>query len=359
MRPIPASALRSDKQCPHIYSLEEDRLSRSTPAGIAPTSFNHLIIIRDTSLNETFRRVHQLMMKMLRRAFRRPEKLAPLPAEHIDAPCMRAIEARIPVGDTVTITPSFQSTRENEPIEEERLGNVMVTGRYGRIYRREYWLMQFSWYGGQTFLPPSYQIPPKPADNATRTEHIEGACTSTISPFDGVYGHALLDELPFLLWLMEAKRYEKYDAILCTKLALRLLERTRHTEIEQLLKRARPARSDTRYEIADFTAIRRSGCRMNPSMEEMQLLRSQLPNRPASKSANMPTRIYLARASSLRTVENEDEIRQILKTYGVEVVSPAKSQNPWEAFRSSRHRDRCCWIGPCRLGFHEIRRGAF
>jgi capsular polysaccharide biosynthesis protein len=245
---------------------------------------------------------------------------------------MRALEARIPVGDTVTIAPSFQSTREEEPVSEERLGAVTVTGRHGRIYQRGFWLMQFSWYAGQTFLSPSHQIPPMPADSATSVARIEGACTSTISPFDGIYGHALLDELPFLIWLMEANRYEKFDTILCTKLALKLLERTRHEKTEQILKRARPAQSDTRYEIADFTAIRRTGCRMNPSAEELQLLRSQLPNTLTGNSAELPSRVYLARTSALRTVENEDEILEVLKRHGIAVVFPAQMQNPWDVF---------------------------
>jgi hypothetical protein len=273
-----------------------------------------------------------LALKKLRRLLGRSGEAPLLPDDHIDAPCMCAVEAQIPVGNHVAITPSFRPADENASIEEVPLGNVVVSGRQGRIFQRGFWLMRFSWYGGQTFLPPSYQIPPISIDNATRTEAVDGACTSTISPFAGVYGHALMDELPFLLWLLEEKRFEKYDTILCTTLALHLLERTKHRMSARLIERARPARDDTLYEVSAFTAIKRSGCRMNPSMEELQLLRSRLPATLAKEPMETPTRVYLARNSRQRTVENEHEIRSILNRFGFTSVSPTSLQNPWAVF---------------------------
>ena len=71
--------------------------------------------------------------------------------DHIDAPLLKAVEARIPNGDTYLIAPSFQSVRENEPFEQIHLGRALVTGGVGRVYQRGIWLMQFSWYAGQTF----------------------------------------------------------------------------------------------------------------------------------------------------------------------------------------------------------------
>jgi len=271
------------------------------------------------------------LRRSLRRLISLPAAL-PAPADHIDAPYLRAVEGRIPIGDQVVIVPSFQSTLETEGVEEVRLGSVRVSGSRGWIYQNGIWLMLFSWYGGQSFLPQSYQIPPSLDLIPGNSETIRGSATSTIPTFGSIYGHVLLDELPLLLYLMEDDRFKKYKTVLCSKLATRLLLRIRHPNLDQLIARARAARSDTSYEMTDFTAIRRTGCRMNPSRDEIELLRAHSPTLRGAAPNSTPSMVYLRRASSTRAIRNESAVYEILDRHGIESRAPGELSDPWDTF---------------------------
>jgi hypothetical protein len=256
----------------------------------------------------------------------------PAPVDHVDAPYMRAVEARIPVGNAVAIVPSFQSALEDEPVQEVRLGAAKVSGASGWIYQNGIWLMHFSWYGGQSFLPPSYQIPLAPDGPAAHTQTIRGSATSTVPTFSSVYGHVLHDELPLLLHLMDGGRFKRYETILCSQLAMRLMGRFDHPNRDQLLARARAARPDTSYQMTDFTALRRTGCRMNPSKQEIDLLRAHTPALHGVAGNGKCSMMYLMRASATRQIRNEGAVYEVLDRHKIARVAPRELSDPWGSF---------------------------
>lgn len=263
-------------------------------------------------------------------------KSAPPPhpiIDFIDAPVMRGAEAYIPTGDTVAIAPNFHPARQGEPIAPVRLGEAEVSGTHGWIRQRKLWLMQFSWYGGQSFLPPSYQTPPQAPPPAEQTQEIAGEAASTIPCFDRVYGHILLDELPLLLFLLKDGRFRDFDAILCAPFARKLLLRLDHPDLPQMMERLIAADSATTYRCASLTALRRSGCRSNPSREEVDLLRGAAA--PFARSDDWPRRIFLKRGAGSRAVTNMEDVSKTLKDHDITPVNAGEHPNPWALFANA------------------------
>lgn len=254
----------------------------------------------------------------------------------MDAPCMTAVEACLPVGDAVVIVPSFRSTRETDAIEPVRLGAATVRGANGAVRQLGIWQMQFSWYGGQSFLPPAWQIPPVPVPEPTSVETLAGPVLSTVPTFGTVYGHALLDELPLLLWLIEKPgRLSPFQTVLCSAVALGLLRRTRHPEREALVARARPADWMTLYDISDLTVLRRTGCRMNPSWGEMALLRAEVDPVLRPTPPGTPRRLFVDRPAESRSIRNRAEIVDVARRHGLSVIAPEDLDDPWACFAAA------------------------
>lgn len=249
----------------------------------------------------------------------------------IDAPVMRGTEAYIPTGDMVAMAPNFHPARQDAPIAPIRLGEADVSGAHGWIRQRKLWLMQFSWYGGQSFLPPSYQVPPYAPPPAEQTREIAGEAVSTVPCFDGVYGHVLLDELPMLLFLLKDGRFRDFDVILCTPLARKLLSRISHPDLPQMIERMITSDRTSSYHCASLTALRRSGCKANPSREEMDLLRGAAA--PSfERPEDWPRRIFLVRGAGSRAISNMEDVSKVLKGHNITPVNAGEHPNPWALF---------------------------
>lgn len=274
--------------------------------------------------------------------------------DHIDAPILRAVRTRIPVGDAVLVVPNSEPFHSSDTVEEVRLGEVTINGHFGRIRQRGVWLMEFSWHGGQTFLPPSYRTEPQRERQAERQETIRGRVTSTVVYQGRVYGHALLDELPLLLYLLNTGRFREFDGILMGSLAGRLLKRCTHPDIDALLARTIIAQSNVVYRADDFTAIQRTGCCRNPSRQELDLVRQFAKPNPAVKQEIMPTCIFLKRTSNTRSIENEAEVDLIIAKHGLSPINASKISNPWQMFAQAKlvvgvagsDLSDCCFMAP-------------
>ena len=146
----------------------------------------------------------------------------------------------------------------------------------------------------------------------------------------------LLDELPLLLFLLEGQAYKKYDAILCSAMAITLLKRITGPGIEDLAARLTPAEDHAAYDFEDFTALLRSGCRMNPSGSELDILRKTalLQDDPCQK--NFKPRFFLKRASATRSIINQADIELILNKYSINSICPAEIGNPWGLFAAAQ-----------------------
>lgn len=253
--------------------------------------------------------------------------------DYIDAPVMRGEVAHIPTGDTITMAPNFIPVRADAAIEAIKIGEAEVTGMHGWIRQRGIWLMQFSWYGGQSFLPLCYQVPPRKPSPAENMRDLEGNVVTTVPCFDTVYGHVLKDELPFLLHLLHDETFKLYDVILCSRLAMKLIQRVSHPNLASFMDRMQGADRQTIYRVQSLTAMRRSGCKSNPSRSELDLLRNAA--EPHETTGTFPKRVFLVRESETRQIENMQAVSEVLERFEVAMVSPGEHANPWSLFANA------------------------
>jgi Glycosyltransferase 61 len=259
-----------------------------------------------------------------------------VPVDYLDAPIMDAVSAEIPAGAANLCVPSYVSRREDEDIREVALGRIELCGDNGWIFQHGIWLMAFSWYGGQSFLSPSFVVPVvRPARRRASAPPIEGRSVSTLGDFPQVYGHVLLDELPKLLYLLESASLRDYDTIICSPLASHLLSRVGHPRMAELRGRIRTLDRDLRYCCDDFIALQRAGCRMNPSRKEIELLRRYGLNAKAEME-DFPPSMFIERGSQTRAIENFDSVKETLDRFGIVICSPNRFKNPWRAFAAAR-----------------------
>ena len=257
-----------------------------------------------------------------------------LMVDYIDAPVLKATPTLIPVGKAHAYTHNYEPAHNRATVEEVHLGSVTIDGKYGRIRQRGIWLMEFSWYGGQSFLSPSYQGAPPEDPKQKKIIFLEGVVTSTQTFFGSVYGHALLDELPILLNLLENDRYRTFDTILCGNFAFKLLNRISTPNMEGLLKRIRIADPTALYHCAKFISFRRTGCCKNPSLEELKILQHYALDSERATLAS-PRQFFIKRESITRKIENWSEIEKILINQDIDIVLASTISNPWRYFANA------------------------
>lgn len=255
--------------------------------------------------------------------------------DYIDAPIIRPKPAYIPVGRHIVYSHNYESTREKYEIEYVPLGKAVIDGDYGRVRQRGVWLMEFSWFGGHTFLSPSYQIhPPRDRKKSYRT-CLSGVTMSSKTFYSNVYGHVLLDEMPMLLSLFEDNMYQNLDNILCSDLAMKLIERMELPHSDQFKNKLRVCDVNTEYFCEEYIAYRRTGCCKNPSVGELQLIRKYA-QATYDEGSSTAERIFLKRSSSERSIVNWSEIESLLNHHRFEIVSGAALNNPWQYFGNAR-----------------------
>lgn len=279
------------------------------------------------------RQLIQGLGKLARRIGLRKPK--PLP-NYIDQPVLRAAPGNIPIDGYFVITPNFAPVTQNTVPEAVPLGTVTVTGGNGRILQRGIWLREFSWYGGLTFLSPSHRHEPRDEVFASPPVKLAGKVTSTIAFWSRIYGHVLLDELPLLAYLLDTGHFRDFDQILVSPLASRLLDRCRHPDLEALKARLILAQPGHSYASTDFVALRRTGCLMNPSRQELDILTKICSTAPINENAPEPSRIFLQRTGEKRKIRNFSEIQEVLDRYDIEVVQATKMPDPWHLFAKAQ-----------------------
>lgn len=255
---------------------------------------------------------------------------------YIDAPVLHGFTSQIPVGSSFVICPNYEPAQEADALQEVPLGGVEVEGLHGQIWQRSIWLMEFSWHGGHSFLSPSHRPSPPRRNLSELTKvSIHGPTTSTLSFASRVYGHVLLDELPLLLDLLASKRFEVFDNIISSPLALKLLRRCTHPDAEHLIKKIIPAQEDKKYSCEEYTALKRTGCCKNPSLHELRLLREMGLAKNAQPGEKGQARIFLTRKGASRRIKNFDELLPVLNRHNFTVTAGEEISDPWQYFSTA------------------------
>lgn len=129
-----------------------------------------------------------------------------------------------------------------------------------------------------------------------------------------------------LLFLVKDGRFRDFDTILCTPLAKKLLLRLNHPDLPQMMERIIAADRASTYHVASLTALRRSGCKANPSREEIDPLREAAA--PFDRSENLPKPIFLIRGAGSRAITNVEEVSKVLKDHNITPVNAGEHPNP-------------------------------
>lgn len=250
--------------------------------------------------------------------------------DYIDAPVVKPTLARIPVGEYFLISHNYEPYQSSRFVEEIPLGKVVVDGAHGRIRQRGIWLMEFSWFAGQTYMSPSHRIP-VPTESQVRSKtKLDGMFTSTVTFYSKTYGHALLDEFHLLLYLLDTGRFRDFDGIVSSPMAVSLLNRISHPAIAEISLKIISAKPRIDYECTNFVALKRTGCCKNPSLQELELIRKMA--RVDKKQRLNNEKFYIKRQSRTRTIENEEKIEKMVKSFGFDVIRVAEFTKPWEVF---------------------------
>lgn len=252
--------------------------------------------------------------------------------DYIDVPMLEALSARIPVGESVAISHNFERIDGAEQVEEVPLGEVVVGGRHGQIRQRGIRLLEFSWHGGHSFLAPSHHMPTPNDARQPQGTPLRGKATSTVGFASRTYGHVLLDELPLLLYLLDSGRHKAFDTILASPMALRLLQRFSHPDIPALTEKVVKSDPDLSYPSTDFTALKRTGCAKNPSLQELTLVRRMAGLDQKQPRSDKFKAIYLKRDSSYRAITNSPEVETVMRDLGISIVVGGDMADPWRTF---------------------------